>query len=229
MQRIIQITISGQLIPIEEDAYQQLADYISSLEYQFSNEDGKDEIIQDIENRIAELFSIRLHAGAHAIDREDVQKVVDTLGRASDINQEQNNNTDKRYLPGPYTGGKKAYSESKKHHPKSRRRLFRDGHDKVLGGVCSGLAYHFDLDVTLVRLIFAILVFISFGTASLVYIVAWASIPMAKTPEERQAMAEGSAMDFDTIKHNMGQELKDLKKKGEEMSRELRDFFSKKK
>lgn len=224
MQKIIQITISGQLIPIEEDAYSQLADYIRTLQLQFANEEGKDEIIQDIENRIAELFSIRLNSGAHAIDGEDVQKVVDTLGRASDINQEQTDTATKRYLPGPYTGAKK----SKYNHSGSRR-LFRDGSDKILGGVCSGLAHHFDLDVTLVRLIFAILIFISFGTASLVYIVAWIVTPIAKTPEDVAAMTSGSAMDFDTFKHNMGEELKDLKKKGEEMSRELRDFFSRKK
>lgn len=224
MQKIIQITISGQLIPIEEDAYTQLADYIRSLQIQFANEEGKDEIIHDIENRIAELFSIRLNSGAHAIDEEDVQKVIATLGRASDINQEQTFTATKRHLPGPYLGDRRS-----EHKRNGNRRLFRDGNDKILGGVCSGLAHHFDLDTTLVRLIFAILVFISFGTASLVYIVAWIVIPIAKTPEDIAMMTSGDAMDFDTFKHNMGVELKDLKKKGEEMSRELRDFFSKKK
>ena len=55
MQRIIQITIAGRLIPIEEDGYLLLKDYISSLERHFAGEEGKEEIIQDIEGRIAEI------------------------------------------------------------------------------------------------------------------------------------------------------------------------------
>ncbi len=84
MQRIIQINIAGRVLPIEEDAYILLKEYITSLERQFAGDDGK-EIIEDIENRIAELFGIRLQGGSPAIDRADVQKVIDTLGAASDI------------------------------------------------------------------------------------------------------------------------------------------------
>jgi phage shock protein C len=90
MQRIIQITIASRLIPIEEDAYLILRDYISSLERHFSGEDGKEEIIQDIELRIAELFNIRLQSGAHAIDKSDVVKLIDTLGPASALNDGSN-------------------------------------------------------------------------------------------------------------------------------------------
>ena len=85
MQRIIQINIAGRILPIEEDAYLSLRDYINSLHQQFGGDDGK-EIIEDIENRIAELFTIRLQSGAPAIDRADVKKVMDTLGAASDLN-----------------------------------------------------------------------------------------------------------------------------------------------
>src|SRR5277367_5335594 len=84
MQRIIQINIAGRVLPIEEDAYIILKEYITSLQRQFSGSDGK-EIIEDIENRIAELFSIRLQGGSAAIDRADVQKVIDTLGAAADL------------------------------------------------------------------------------------------------------------------------------------------------
>ena len=77
MQRIIQINIVGRVVPIEEDAYQVLKNYIASLERQFSREQGKDDIIQDIEARIAELFFIRLNAGAPAIDKADINKVIE--------------------------------------------------------------------------------------------------------------------------------------------------------
>src|SRR5205809_7956962 len=84
MQRIIQINIAGRVQPIEEDAYLLLKEYINTLERQFKDDEGR-EIIEDIENRIAELFAIRLQSGSPAIDRADVQKVIDTLGSASDL------------------------------------------------------------------------------------------------------------------------------------------------
>src|ERR1043165_2140514 len=100
MQRIIQINIAGRVTPIEEDAYQLLKDYITSLERQFRGEDGM-EIIEDIENRIAELFATRLQSGAHAIDCADVRKVVETLGSAADLNDGggQNYNNYKQQQP----------------------------------------------------------------------------------------------------------------------------------
>jgi phage shock protein C len=221
MQRIIQITIAGRLIPIEEDAYQILKDYISSLERHFSGEDGKEEIIQDIELRIAELFNIRLQSGAHVIDKGDVVKLIETLGPASALN-DGNDATGKpaSHFPGPYTAPRQENYSS--------RRIFRNPNDKIIGGVCSGLANYFDVDPVIIRLVFAVMFFTA-GIGLLAYIIAWIVIPVAKTPEDLQYMSGGSPMDFHTMTKNMGQELQDLKKRGEEMSRELRDFFSKKK
>ncbi len=221
MQRIIQITIGGRVIPIEELAYAALNDYINSLEMQFQGEAGKDEIIIDIENRIAELFATKLEGGAQAIVTEDVRKVVSTLGYANELDEEPQ-----------IGGGKKGYS----HHQYSvnnpyesnTRRLYRNPNDKMLGGVCSGLANYFDIDTVIVRLVFAIL-FITAGVGLLAYILAWIIIPVARTPQEMYYMSGGKPMDFNTVKRNMGNELQDLKKKGEEMSNELKDFFSNKK
>ncbi len=223
MQKIIQINISGRVIPIEEDAYRHLNDYLTSLAKHFSGEQGKDEIIQDIENRIAELFTTRLDNGAPAIDREDVMKVVETLGRASDFNEDEYvHTTTTATLPGPYTGGG---SHSTNDH--YTRRLFRNPNDKMLGGVCSGVANYFGIDPVIVRLVFAIL-FLTAGIGIIAYILAWIIIPVAKTKEDMAHMT-GKPMDFDTFKRNLGEELQDLKKKGEEMSQELKDFFNKKK
>lgn len=222
MQRIIQINIAGRLIPIEEDAYMMLKDYLSSLERLFSNEYGKDEIIQDIEYRIAELFGIRLQSGAPAIDRNDVAKVIETLGTPADLtdgtasSQPRGSN-----LPVPYVAPRQQYKHS-------QRRLFRNPNDKMLGGVCSGVANYFDIDPVIVRLVFAALV-LGLGVGVLVYIIAWAVIPLPRTPEEMAQMSGGDPMNFYTMKENLGSELQDLKKRGEDMSRELRDFFSKKK
>lgn len=223
MQRIIQINIAGRIIPMEENAYEHLKNYIASLERQFLKEPGKDEIIQDIEYRIAELFFIRLDAGAPAIDKADVQKVIDTLGAASDLNDANNSVPPKpSYLPVQYTPSSYAGNEH------ASRRLYRNPGDKILGGVCSGVANYFDIDPVIVRLIFAIL-FLTAGIGLVAYIIAWVIIPVAKTPADLGFMTTGTPMNFHTIQKNMAEELNDLKKRGEEMSRDLRDFFSKKK
>ncbi len=226
MQRIIQINIAGRVIPIEEDAYGILKDYVNSLERHFAGEDGKDEIINDIEGRIAELFSSRLNAGAHAIDKPDVLKVIETLGPASALNDGMDaKGNPASHFPGPYTGPK---AQQQKQYEYGSRRLFRNPNDKMLGGVCSGLANYFDIDPVIVRLIFVVM-FLGLGVGLLAYIIAWIVIPMPRTVEEMQQVSGGKPMDFETMKKNMGDELQDLKKRAEEMSRELRDFFSKKK
>jgi phage shock protein C len=222
MQRIIQITINGRLIPIEEDGFSLLKDYINSLERHFSGEDGKEEIIQDIEGRIAELFHTRIQAGAHAIDKTDVVKVIDTLGPASALN-------DGRDASGnPASHFPAAYTARTKEQYYSSRRLYRNPNDKIIGGVCSGIANYFDIDPVIVRLTLAVLFLIG-GIGLLAYILAWIIIPVARTPEDMRYMSGGNPMDFHTMKKNMGDELQDLKVRGEQMSRELKDFFSKKK
>ena len=221
MQRIIQINIAGRVLPIEEDAYQLLKDYINSLERQFTGDDGR-EIIEDIENRIAELFIIRLDGGAPAIDRNDVRKVIDTLGTANDLNDGPN--------PQSRQGGTSyTYNTQNTYQGQYKRndRLLRNPYDKVLGGVCSGLARYFDIDPVIIRLIMVVL-FLTFGIGLIAYIIAWAIIPAAHSREELNNMNNGQPANFHDISKNVHEELQDLKKRGEQMSRELRDFFSKK-
>jgi phage shock protein C len=223
MQRILQINIVGRVIPIEEDAYQILKKYIDSIERQFFNEMGKDEIIHDIENRIAELFFIRLNGGAPAIDKTDVNKVIETLGSPNELNDNAGSTNSYSRSSGSTTQNTYQQYESNQ-----ARRLFRNPNDKVIGGVCSGVANYFDIDPVIVRLVFAVL-FLTAGIGLLAYILAWIIIPAAKSPADLGYMTSGKPMDFNTIQRNVSEEMQDLKKRGEEMSRELKEFFSKKK
>ena len=92
----------------------------------------------------------------------------------------------------------------------------------------AGWLNYFDIDPVIVRLVFAAL-FFGMGVGLVAYIIGWAVIPAPKTPDEFSQISGGSPMDFHTIARNMNEELQDLKKRGEDMSRELRDFFNKKK
>ncbi len=230
MQRIIQINLAGRMVPIEEDAYNSLKDYISSLHRQFTGDEGK-EIIQDIENRIAELFAIRMNGGVPAIDLSDVKKVIETLGTASDLgaegrgsqqsgNQSQGYQGSSSYTYNPPPGGG--------YYRQRQPRLLRNPFDKMIGGVCSGIAVYFDIDPVFIRLVMAVL-FFSFGIGLIAYLIAWGVIPAAKTIEELNGMTGGNPVTFHDISRNMAEEMQDLKRRGEEMSRELRDFFSKNK
>ena len=221
MQRIIQINIAGRVIAIEEDAYTLLNDYINALERQFAGEEGKEEIIQDIEYRIAELFSIAMESGTAAINRPAVQKVIDTLGPASEIGMKVQ--TAGRNLPVPYLP-KEQEDYERRHY--GYRRIYRDPHDKVLGGVCSGIAKYFDMDPTIVRLI-VVMLFLCFGIGLLAYIIAWVVIPVPRTAYDMDNM-HGDPMTIHRMARNMQDELQDLKRRAEQMSKELRDFFAKK-
>jgi len=233
MQRILQINIAGRVLPIEEDAYNMLKDYIISLERQFAGDDGK-EILEDLENRIAELFDIRLQSGAPAIDRADVQKVMETLGAASDLGEGMPAGS----APGSGSGNNQQWSRTQSSNPnwqyggnrsyqRGQQRLLRNPFDKVIGGVCSGMGNYFDIDPVIIRLIMAVL-FLVFGIGFLAYIIAWAVIPAARSREELYGMTNGQPVTFHDISRNMQEELEDLKRRGEQMSRELKDFFSKK-
>ena len=228
MQRIIQINIAGRVLPIEEDAYLLLRDYLAALHRQFSEEEGRDEIVNDIEYRIAELFSIRLQNGAPAIDKGDVSKVMENLGTPSALGGQNTMAT----FPIPMTKNERnstGYSNSKGFDQTAgdQRRIFRNPNDKILGGVCSGLSNYFDIDPVIIRLLWAALAFTGVGVIA--YFIAWIVIPVPKTPQDLAYMTDGQPMNFHDMTRNVASEMQDLKRRGEEMSRELKDFFSKKK
>lgn len=224
MQRIIQINIAGRVLPIEEDAYLHLKEYIDTLERQFKGDDGS-EILGDIENRIAELFFIRLQGGSPAIDRADVQKVIETLGAASELHDNAGNTWQYSSQGSSYSYNAKGSNQSQ--YKSSQSRLLRNPFDKVVAGVCSGIAIYFDIDPIIVRLLVALMMFTGIGL--LVYIVAWISIPPARSLQDLDDMASGKPYGYGDVNYNMKDEMYDMKRRAEQMSRDLKDFFAKKK
>ncbi|HLF46745.1 MAG TPA: PspC domain-containing protein [Chitinophagaceae bacterium] len=169
MKKIININLSGRVIPIEDSAYEKLQSYIESLRRYFANEDGRDEIINDIESRIAELMSEKVRKGTTAISDEDVDEIAKSMGRPEDFEAEEADEAKHSQ--------QKSQATSEPVTPRKKSRLFRDSSDKFLGGVCSGIANYLNVDPAIVRILFAIITFGGFGLGVLIYILLWIILP----------------------------------------------------
>lgn len=178
MRKIININFQGRVIPIEELAYDILKQYIESLRIFFANEEGRDEIINDIEGRIAELFSETLKKGAACITEADVNVVINSIGRPEDFDddetrvKEQLKNEEAKQQH-------KGYRPQPAAEPRGAR-LFRDEEDKILGGVCAGIASYFRIDPAIVRILFAVITLGGFGSGVPLYILLWIVLPVKK-------------------------------------------------
>lgn len=182
MKKIININFHSRVIPIEETAYEILQQYVDSLRRYFANEEGRDEIISDIENRFSELFADKLKKGAACITDEDVNAIIASMGRPEQFEGEP---AGPAAQPGPSAGaGNTGYSGAGASQPGSgsytstadeARRLYRSTNDKIFGGVCGGLANYLKIDPVVVRLIFVLIFFT--GAGFLLYIVLWAVLP----------------------------------------------------
>lgn len=175
MKQVININFQGRVVPIEVTAFELLKSYTESLNRHFANEEGKDEIINDIESRIGELFQEKLSKGATCITDDDVNAIVKNMGRPEEFEAMDENYT------GPSTAPAAAEQSTGSKGPTGNKRLFRDENDKVLGGVCSGLANYFNIDVVIVRIIFVILLFSGIGF--LTYIIMWVAVPSSATTQ----------------------------------------------
>ncbi|MEP7257160.1 MAG: PspC domain-containing protein [Flavitalea sp.] len=171
MKKVININFQGRVIPIEETAYESLKQYVESLRKYFAQEEGRDEIINDIESRIAELFSERLKKGLTCITDEDVEAVIRSMGRPSDFEAQDAEN-----MTGSTQNKRQSASAPLSSYPGGdgrRGRLFRNVDDKILGGVCSGLANYFRIDPVIMRILFVLLSGILFW----VYVLLWIIVP----------------------------------------------------
>lgn len=173
MKKIININLAGRVIPIEDAAYESLQRYIESLRRYFAAEEGRDEIINDIESRIAELMNDKVRRGADAVTESDIQEIINTMGRIEDFEQAETG--DSTSTAGAQTGNGHAATGSAGR--RFRGRLYRNASDKILGGVCSGIAGYMNVDPAIVRLIFAIITFGGFGFGIFLYILAWIFLP----------------------------------------------------
>src|SRR5436190_61325 len=216
MKKIININLSGRVIPIEDSAYEKLQAYIESLRRYFANEEGRDEIINDIESRIAELMSEIVRKGSQAVTDEDVNQIIASMGRPEDFEAEAAETaagtSSAQTAQENYT-----YTETRRR----KRRLYRDSSDKFIGGVCSGIANYLNTDPAIIRILFAIITFGGFGVGFLIYIILWMVLPEASSPYEKMEM-RGEKVDVNTIRQNVQEGMGNVKDRMKGWSEEVK-------
>ena len=176
MNKVININFQGRILPIEEQAYELLKEYIQSLRIYFANEEGRDEIINDIECRVAELCDDKLKKGEVCINESIIQLIIASIGRPADFEAQDgfehagaSNNAQNNFGNNNQAGWESI-------RPK---RLYRDEQNKVLGGVCSGIANYFNVEPLVIRILWIFLI----GVNILAYLILWIAVPSSSVKE----------------------------------------------
>lgn len=206
MNKTVSINISGQYFHIDENAYQKLRNYLSAIKKSLQNSQGEDEIMADIESRIAELFSEKIQNNQQVISIEDVDDMIAILGQPEDFKIDQD-------IFGQE--GTASASETQK------RQLFRDIDNAYIGGVSSGLGHYFGTDPLWIRLIWILLVFIG-GGGVIIYLLLWVLIPAASTTAEKLAML-GKPITINTIEELVKDGFDNVKETIDRVSDKVKD------
>ncbi|WP_430811737.1 MULTISPECIES: PspC domain-containing protein [unclassified Carboxylicivirga] len=189
MNKTININLDGFAFKIEEDAYERLKNYLDTLKERLGEDGEAQEVITDIEARIAELFQYKC-AGS-TIQLAAVNEIIDTIGEPNDIvDEEEAANADAK-------GSSSTIYDSKK-------ALYRDPDDRIFGGVCAGLGAYFDVDPLVFRIIAVVTALMSFGVVAFIYVVLWIVMPKAQTLAQRMEMRGG--ITFNTVSDNIKEE-----------------------
>ena len=178
MKKTLTVNLNGCVWTINEDAYQELKNYLDELENSFSSDEEK-EILSDIEARISELFSERLDKKRAVVEKEDVEYIISVLGNVSDFSDNK---------------------EPEKKGKKRSKRFYRNPDNKIIGGVAGGLAAYLGWDPTVVRLLFVFLLIVGFSWFFAVYLLIWLIAPEAETFAQKLEM-NGEDVTVDNIKN----------------------------
>ena len=213
MNKTTNIHLAQTLFSLDENAYSLLNNYLEKLERLFKNTEGAKDILEDIEVRIAELFTELKKDNLYVISVADVEQVIETLGTPEDLaGEEEPTETSSQY--------------------NSSKKLFRDPDDRFLGGVAGGLSHYVGLDSAWIRLVMLILFFSSVGGVVLVYILLWILIPEAKTTADK-LMMKGEPVNVSTIKKKIKEEIDqvgdkvkdvDYENLGNQLKKKSKDF-----
>jgi phage shock protein PspC (stress-responsive transcriptional regulator) len=209
MKKTISIHIKGLSFTIEEDAYELLQDYLDRLSNTFSKEAGGNEILEDIEIRIAELFNSRLNEAKTVIELQDVKEVLAVLGEPEQFatDDEEEEEESKSYK----------HAQEEKH---TEKRLFRDEDNAAIGGVCAGIGNYFGIDPVVVRILFVLMLFAGFGF--LLYIILWIAVPRTQNTIDRLRM-KGRPITVENVKAEVENAAERIQRSSRSFTRKLND------
>lgn len=174
MKKTINAGIGGRSFTIDEDAYNRLDAYLGAFKAHLKDVPVT-EVMDDLEARIAELFTEKVGSGARVVDIALVEEVVTQLGMP-----------DGSPVPGG-AGAGAAGDAGAKSSAAAQHKLYRDPKGARVAGVCAGLAQYFDVDVTLIRILMLVAIFAA--TAGFwIYVVLWIVVPKAVTPAQQCEM-----------------------------------------
>ena len=177
MKKTVNINLAGTFFHIDEDAFAKLSRYLEAVKKSISDPVGGDEIIQDIEARIAELFSERLEINTQVISTRELDAIIKIMGQPEDYIMDED-----------AAQTNSATGNQTKGETTSNKQLFRDSDNKFIAGVCSGLSHYLGLEVIWVRLFWIFLSFVTTGFGVIAYLLFWILVPGAETTSEKLKM-----------------------------------------
>jgi len=216
MNQTVTANIGGIVFHIEVDAFDNLTNYLNKIKSYFNNSEEREEIMKDIEGRIAEIFSSKLNSKNQVIKQSDVIALIEVMGKPEQYVDEGEIHQEERKSTNIYRTAKK---------------FFRDPDDRLVGGVASGVANYFGIDAVWIRLFFVGALFFGFGF--LFYIILWMAIPEAKTASDKLQM-KGKVVNIDNIGKTFKEEARrvseNLKKNGQQYGKKaefiIESFFN---
>jgi phage shock protein PspC (stress-responsive transcriptional regulator) len=197
MNKTVNSNIGGLIFHIDEDAYQKLTRYFEAIKRSLSNSSSQDEIMNDIEMRVAELLTEKQKSDKHVINNKDVDEVMVIMGQPEDYRIDDDSND-------------KAASEPFYPYTRSRK-LYRDKDRGTIAGVCTGLGHYFGIDAVWLKILFLIL-FFGFGTGFIAYIILWIAMPKAVTTSEKLEMT-GEPVTISNIEKKVREEFESVSNK----------------
>ncbi|MCH5219266.1 MAG: PspC domain-containing protein [Muribaculaceae bacterium] len=201
MKKSFPVHIRGRIYYFDEDAYERLNNYYDNLTRAFPGEDGK-EIVSDIKTRVSELFSeSHVDEPFAVITIEEVNEVITRMGKPEDIADAPSEPSGCKEPEETSTGGATPppFNGYVGVPPVPQRRLYRDGNNKVIAGVISGLAIYWGVNITALRVAAVLLaIFTYLWPLVVLYILGWLLIPVAETPRQILEM-RGQQVTVDSV------------------------------
>lgn len=195
MNKTLTANIGGRVFYIEEQAYERLNRYLQAIRSYLGSSEGTDEVLSDVEGRIAELLQARITPANEVITMSDVGEVIAIMGRPEEFGESQSDGTAERTYKSRTTAQEK--------------RMFRDPDNQVIAGVCGGIGAYFGWEPVVLRLLFVI-AFIMFGSGVLVYIILALVIPKARTTSEKLQM-RGEPVTVENISRKVSESFDEVK------------------